>query len=162
MGNMSPEQIVGEYSEHLLKHFNGIDRTVYTTSIETPFPSGKLIVSRTDLEGNITHMNQAFIDISGYSEEELQGQPHAILRHPDMPKAVFAEIWQTASRGEKWHGYVKNLRKDGGFYWVHATVIANIRQGKMIGLSSIRRQASAAKIAAAESQYRLMMEQENA
>lgn len=160
MGNMLPEHIIGEYTEHVFKHFNSVDRVVYVTKIETPFPAGKLIVSRTDLDGTITHMNQAFVDISGYSEEELLGQPHAILRHPDMPKAVFADIWETASRGEKWHGYVKNLRKDGGFYWVHATVIANVRQGKMIGLSSIRRQASIAKIAEAESKYKTMLEQE--
>jgi aerotaxis receptor len=161
MGNMSPDNIVGEYREHLFTHYNGIERTVFYTNLETPFPVGKLIVSRTDLDGNITHMNQAFIDISGYNKDELVGQPHAILRHPDMPKALFKDIWETASRGEKWQGYVKNLRKDGGFYWVHATVIANIRQGKMIGLSSIRRQASAQKIAVAEQQYRLMLEQEN-
>jgi aerotaxis receptor len=160
MGNMSPEQIIGEYTEHVLQHFNSEPRTIYVTEIETPFPAGKLIVSRTDLEGNITHMNQAFIEMSGYSEQELIGQPHAILRHPDMPKAVFADIWQTAGRGEKWHGYVKNLRKDGGFYWVHATVIANIRQDKVVGLSSVRRQASLSKIAEVETQYQLMLEQE--
>lgn len=162
MDNMSTQQIVGDYTEHTQQYFNAPDRTLYTSTIETPFPKGKLIVSRTDLEGNITHMNQAFVDISGYSEAELVGQPHSILRHPDMPKQIFSEIWQTASRGEKWQGYVKNLRKDGGFYWVHATVIANIRQGKMTGLSSIRRQASAAKIAEAEHLYRQMLEQEKA
>jgi len=162
MGNMSPEQIVGEYTEHLLQHFSSAARTVYTTEIETEFPAGKLIVSRTDLDGNITHMNQAFVDMSGYSEEELLGQPHAILRHPDMPKAVFSEVWEVAGRGEKWHGYVKNLRKDGGFYWVHATVIANIRQGKVIGLSSVRRQPSAKKIIEMDAKYRQMLEQEQA
>jgi len=157
---MSPEQIMGDYTEHLLQHHQGKSRTVYVTNIETPFPAGKLIVSRTDLTGNITHMNQAFVDISGYSEAELLNQPHAILRHPDMPRAIFADIWATANRGEKWQGYVKNLRKDGGFYWVYATVIANIRQGKVIGLSSIRRQASIKKIAEVELQYREMLEQE--
>lgn len=160
MENMSLDNIVGEYREHLLTHYDGTKRTVFSTAVETPFPAGKLIVSRTDLNGNITHMNQAFIEISGYSEDELIGQPHSILRHPDMPKALFKDIWNTASRGEKWQGYVKNLRKDGGFYWVNATVIANIRQGKMIGLSSIRRQASAQKILEAEQQYSLMLEQE--
>lgn len=162
MGNMSPEHIIGDYKEFLLQHFNSASRTVYVTAIETPFPAGKLIVSRTDLAGNITHMNQAFVDMSGYPESELVGQPHAILRHPDMPKAVFKEIWDTASRGEKWQGYVKNLRKDGGYYWVNATVIANIRNGEMVGLSSVRRQASAKKIAQAEEQYRQLLEQEQA
>jgi PAS domain-containing protein len=114
MGNMSPEHIIGDYKEYLLQHFNNPPRSIFVTTIETPFPAGKLIVSRTDLAGNITHMNQAFVEMSGYPESELVGQPHAILRHPDMPKAVFKEIWDTASRGEKWQGYVKNLRKDGG------------------------------------------------
>jgi aerotaxis receptor len=161
MGNMSLEHIIGDYKEYVLQHFNSAPRTIYVTQLETPFPAGKLIVSRTDLEGNITHMNQAFIDISGYSESELIRQPHAILRHPDMPKAIFKEIWDTASAGKKWDGYVKNLRKDGGFYWVHATVIANIRDGKMMGLSSIRRQASISKIAEAEVLYKKMLEQES-
>lgn len=160
MGNMQTEDIIGNYVEHTLQHFNSPPRTIYVTDIETPFPVGKLIVSRTDLKGNITHMNQAFVDISGYSETELINQPHAILRHPDMPAAVFADIWETASRGEKWHGYVKNLRKDGGFYWVHATVIANIRDGKMMGLSSVRRQASLSKIAETEIVYSQMLKQE--
>ncbi len=162
MANMSLDQIVGEYNEHLLQHYDSADRIIYTTQLETEFPAGKLIVSRTDLNGNITHMNQAFIDMSGYSESELLGQPHSILRHPDMPKAVFADVWKIAGRGEKWHGYVKNLRKDGGCYWVHATVIANIRQGKVIGFSSIRRQASATKVAEAKIQYSQMLEQEQA
>jgi len=160
MGNMSPEDIIGDYTKHTLQHFNNEPRTIYVTEIETPFPKGKLIVSRTDLAGKITHMNQAFIDMSGYAEAELIGQAHSILRHPDMPKAVFKEIWDTASKGEKWHGYVKNLRKDGGFYWVHATVIANIRNGKITGLSSVRRQASASKILKSAARYSQMLEQE--
>lgn len=160
MGNMSPENIVGSYKKYVLQHFNSEPRTIYVTDIETPFPAGKLIVSRTDLAGTITHMNQAFVDMSGYSEEELIDQPHAILRHPDMPKAIFKEIWDTASAGKKWQGYVKNLRRDGGFYWVHATVIANIRNGEMVGLSSVRRQPSASKIAEAKALYKTMLEQE--
>jgi aerotaxis receptor len=94
---------------------------------EVPYPDGRLIVSRTDLDGIITHANRSFIEMSGYSEEELIGAPHSILRHPDMPKAAFQDLWDTVQSGKIWQGYVKNLRKDGCYYWVKATVIPNVR-----------------------------------
>ena len=119
----------------------------YILDEEVEFPDGKLITSRTDLNGIITHANEAFVTMSAWSREELIGQPHSILRHPDMPKAAFADLWHTVSKGEKWHGYVKNLRKDGRYYWVYATVIPNIRNGKIEGYTSVRRRASAAMVA---------------
>ena len=88
-------------------------RTVYWTDVEVPFPDGRLIVSRTNLEGIITHANEAFVEMSGHEREDLIGAPQHILRHPDMPQAAFKDLWETVKRGEKWHGYVKNLRKDG-------------------------------------------------
>ena len=84
--------------------------------------------------------------MSGYTREELIGQPHSILRHPDLPKAAFADLWTTVQSGKKWHGYVKNLRKDGGYYWVYAVVVPNIRGGKIIGYTSVRRKPSRTKI----------------
>ena len=74
------------------------------------------------------------------------GQPHSILRHPDLPKAAFADLWATVQAGKKWRGYVKNLRKDGGYYWVHAVVVPNVRAGKIIGYTSVRRKPSRTKI----------------
>ena len=123
------------------------------TELESPFPEGRLIVSRTDPEGIITHVNQSFIDMSGYSKEELLGAPHYILRHPDMPPLAFKGLWDTLAKGEKWQGYVKNLRKDGGFYWVKATVIANVRNDKVVGYTSVRRKPSRQKIAECSSLY---------
>ncbi len=82
----------------------------------------------------ITAANQSFVDMSGYSLEELIGAPHHILRHPFMPGPAFKDLWDTISAGKKWHGYVKNLRKDGRYYWVYATVIPNVRNGKIVAL----------------------------
>ena len=75
------------------------------------------IVSRTDIKGIITFANKGFCTLSGYSKEELISQPHSIIRHPDMPKIIFQEMWQTIQENKKWHGFIKNLRKDGRYYW---------------------------------------------
>jgi aerotaxis receptor len=135
---------------------------VLVSDREVPFPEGKLIVSRTDPQGILTHGNQSFVEMSGYSEAELIGQPHQILRHPDMPKAAFKDLWDTLARGEKWTGYVKNLRKDGAYYWVLATVVANVRDGKVVGYTSVRRKPSRQRIDECIEQYRQMITQESA
>ncbi|TXH77868.1 MAG: PAS domain S-box protein [Thiothrix sp.] len=130
---------------HLIYH-DGTMREVSIENEEVPFPEGKLIVSRTDLAGRITHCNPSFVEMSGYTREELIGQPHHILRHPDMPAAAFQDLWDTIQQSKQWHGYVKNLRKDGRFYWVYATVIPNIRNGVITGYTSVRRKPSRAKV----------------
>jgi PAS domain S-box-containing protein len=146
MNDMDPSHIVGTAVEQLLKYADGSQRKVLVTDVETPYPDGKLIVSRTDTQGVITHFNQAFIDMSGYGKDEIIGQPHFILRHPDMPKAAYADLWSTVNAGRKWHGYVKNLRKDGGYYWVHAVVVPNVRGGEIVGFTSVRRKPSRRKV----------------
>ena len=133
-------------TEAYLQYSDGTGRRVYFTDTEVPFPEGRLIVSRTDLQGLITHANDAFVEMSGYAREELIGAPHHILRHPDMPRLAFKGLWDTLSSGQKWHGYVKNLRKDGAHYWVYATAVANIRNGKAVGYTSVRRKPSRKKI----------------
>lgn len=142
ISDMKVEDIVGDYKEITLQLYNVGPRKIFYTEIETPFPEGKLIVSTTDKDGNITHVNHAFIEMSGYTEAELIGTPHSILRHPDMPPAAFKDLWDTVTKGEKWQGIVKNLRKDGGYYWVKATVIPNIRNGQVVGYTSVRRKPS--------------------
>jgi aerotaxis receptor len=144
--DMNPEDIIGDYKEVILDLYGSIRRRIFYTEIETPYPDGKLIVSTTDKNGIITHVNQSFIEMSGYSEDELINAPHSILRHPDMPPVAFKDLWDTVNRGEKWQGFVKNLRKDGGFYWVKATVIPNVRQGRVVGYTSVRRKPSPTKI----------------
>jgi aerotaxis receptor len=129
-----------------LLYHDGTERTVDIIDQEVPFPDGRLIVSRTDTMGVMTHFNQSFIDMSGYLEEELMGKNHYILRHPDMPAAAFKDLWDTVQQGKKWSGYVKNLRKDGLYYWVHAVVIPNVRNKKIVGYTSVRRKPSRNKI----------------
>lgn len=146
----------GEAVEHILNFFDGTSRTVYDTGVEHPYPDGRLIVSRTDLNGILTHVNDAFVEISGYSEDELIGKPQHILRHPDMPSAAYAGLWATVKAGKKWHGYVKNLCKDGGHYWVYATVVPNVRRGEVVGYTSVRRKPSRSKVAEAVAQYATM------
>ncbi len=146
MQDMVLADISGDYRESTLIFFDGTSRHVFYTEIEKPFPDGKLIVSRTDTKGIITHVNHSFVEMSGYSKEELIGAPHHILRHPFMPPAAFKDLWDTIEQGKKWHGYVKNLRKNGGYYWVHAVVIANIRNGKITGYTSVRRKPSRRKV----------------
>jgi aerotaxis receptor len=159
---MQPEFIKGEYQETMLELYGGIRRRVLYTESEIPYPDGKLIVSTTDPEGVITHVNQSFVDMSGYTEAELIGAPHSILRHPDMPAAAFKDLWDTVNRGEKWQGFVKNLRKDGGYYWVKATVIPNVRQGKVVGYTSVRRKPSRTKVEESIKLYSAMIQQERA
>ena len=144
--DMKPEDIVGDYKEATLNLYHSISRKVLYTNIETDYPDGKLIVSTTTSEGIITHVNQSFVDMSGYTADELLGAPHSILRHPDMPPAAFQGLWDTVKKGAKWQGFVKNLRKDGGYYWVKAIVIPNIRLGKLVAYTSVRRKPSKNKV----------------
>ncbi|PIE23797.1 MAG: diguanylate cyclase [Neptuniibacter caesariensis] len=145
-----------EFREVVIDYYDGTSRTAKIYDHEIPYPEGKLIVSRTDTKGVITHANQAFVDMSGYSYEELIGKNHYILRHPDMPAAAFADLWETLAAGNKWHGYVKNLCKDGSYYWVKATVIPNIRNGVVVGYTSVRREPSRSKIAESEELYKTL------
>lgn len=148
--------------EYQLKFYDGTTRTVYDQDVERPYPDGKLIVSRTDLNGILTHANDAFVEISGYDRDELIGKPHHILRHPDIPAAVYADMWATLKSGQKWHGYVKNLCKDGTHYWVYATAVPNVRRGETVGYTSVRRKPSRSKVTEAAAMYAEMRAQANA
>ncbi len=149
-------------SEVTLKYYDGHSDARVVLDEEVPYPEGKLIVSRTDVEGKITHCNQAFVEMSGFQEDELIGQPHYILRHPDMPAAAFKDLWDTVKTESKWSGYVKNLRKDGKYYWVYAVVVPNIRQGKLVGFASVRRKPSRTKINECRDLYKTMLAEEKA
>jgi len=119
--------------------------TTFDMFLETNVPAGELIVSRTDFDGKITYVNETFARISGYKPEELVGKKHSIIRHPDMPKSAFKDLWETIKRGETWEGYVKNLRKDKGYYWVLAHISTVIKDGKAIGYKSVREPVSKEK-----------------
>ncbi len=105
---------------------------------EAEIPQGKLILSRTDLNGKITYANDTFAHVCGYRVEELIGKPHNIVRHPDMPRSIFKQMWDTLLGGKEWQGIVKNLRKDGGYYWVKASVVPLSENGRITGFKSSR------------------------
>ncbi|MBK1721488.1 methyl-accepting chemotaxis protein [Thiocystis violacea] len=113
----------------------------------------QLIVSRTDLKGRITDFNHDFVDISGFTEQELMGAPQNIIRHPDMPAAAFKDMWDTIQAGKPWTGLVKNRCKNGDFYWVEANVSPLREQAQTIGYISVRRKPSREQIAKAEATY---------
>lgn len=147
------EEHTGQMREEVIRYYDGTERVAKILDQEIPYPDGKLIVSRTNPEGIITHVNQAFVDMSGYTREELIGSNHYILRHPDMPTVAFKGLWDTVEKGEKWQGFVKNLCKNGTYYWVKATVIPNIRNGQLVGYTSVRRKPSRSKIRESEALY---------
>lgn len=119
------------------------------------------IISKTDLKGRITYCNRIFIEFSGYAEDELLGAPHNLIRHPDMPRGVFKLLWDTVGQGKEIFAYVKNMSKDGGFYWVLANVTPNRDlQGNIEGYFSARRKPSRGAVTAAGDLYRMMLEEE--
>ena len=120
-----------------------------------------LIVSSTDLKGIITYANRKFCNIAGYTKEELIGKNHNIVRHPDMPKAAFQEVWETISEGKDWTGIVKNLRKDGRYYWVYSHISPVFSDGVITGYTAARRPASASEISEIIPVYRDLIEKES-
>jgi aerotaxis receptor len=124
------------------------------------FKSG-VIVSSTDLKGIITYANRKFCEISGYTKQELTGKNHNIIRHPDMPKAAFKDLWDTIQAGKEWTGIVKNLRKDGRYYWVytHVSPVKN-DEGEIIGYTAARRPASESEKKESAELYKEMLEKE--
>ena len=123
------------------------------TNVETILPDNQFIYSRTDLKGVITEANQAFCDVSGYTREEMVGQPHNMVRHPDMPEAAFKDMWADLKIGRPWRGIVKNRRKDGGFYWVVANASPVRENGQIVGYQSVRSRPSREEIEAATAAY---------
>ncbi len=123
------------------------------TQKEYDYPDSWIIVSTTDTKGIITYCNKAFIDVSGFTEQELLGANHNIIRHPDMPPAAFKNLWDTIKSGKPWRGIVKNRRKDGDHYWVDAYVTPVYEGNQLVGYLSVRVKPSRAEIAAAERLY---------
>jgi aerotaxis receptor len=126
---------------------------------EYTFEDG-VIISETDLKGIITYANRKFCEIAGYSRDELKGKNHNIIRHPDMPKAAFQDLWETIQSGKEWSGIVKNLRKDGMYYWVHSYITTAVKNGEVIGYIAARKPATAIEIEEAENEYAKLLEKE--
>jgi aerotaxis receptor len=127
----------------------------HATQVETMVPDNVFIYSQTDLKGIIVEANEAFAALSAYSVDEMVGKPHNLVRHPDMPKEAFADLWKSIKAGRPWQGLVKNRRKDGGYYWVLAT-ISPVRGegGRVVGYQSLRRRPSREQVNAASDAYR--------
>lgn len=131
------------------------------TSVERQMREDDFIVSKTDLKGRITYGNRIFIEFSGYSENELLGTQHNIIRHPDMPRAVFKLLWDTIQTKQECNAYVKNMAKDGSFYWVFANVTPNFdRDGNVIGYFSVRRKPKASGVKTVTGLYQTMLDAE--
>jgi len=122
---------------------------------------GRSLISETDLKGVITFVNRKFVEMTGYTKEEAVGQPHSILRHPDMPKAAFKQMWSVVKEGKTWEGYVKNLRKDGKYYWVIVTIVPKKDEdGNTIGYIASRKMPDRQLLKTVEQQYKELLEKE--
>lgn len=122
---------------------------------------GRVIISQTDVEGVITFVNRQFCDVSGYTAQELIGKPHNIVRHPDMPTAKFAQMWKTIKSGQAWNGLIKNLRKDGMYYWVEIEILPiKDDRDEITGFISAGKVASRTNVQENADLYRKMIETE--
>lgn len=131
------------------------------TGVEKTFRPDQIIVSKTDSRGRLTYVNPLFSEISGYTEEELIGQPHNIIRHPDMPHCVFHELWERIAAGHELFAYIVNLSADGGHYWVLAHVTPTFDSNRtIVGYHSNRRTASPRALARIQSVYDRLLAEE--
>lgn len=124
------------------------------TQREIDYPESAVFVSKTDTKGAITYVSDAFVEVSGFTREELIGSNHNIVRHPDMPEWAFADLWATVKAGHPWRGYVKNRAKNGDYYWVRANVVPIFNHGNIVGYISLRKKPSKAEVSGAEALYR--------
>ena len=138
-------------------------RAIEPTSIERTMREDDFIVSKTNAKGIITYGNPIFIEFSGYTEADLPGSQHNIIRHPDMPRSVFKLAWDTIQGGKEFFGYVKNMSKDGGFYWVFTHIAPDFDANRQIvGFTSVRRCPRREAISKIEPVYREMLQAERA
>lgn len=139
------------------------DKAITPTRNERVMREDDFIVSKTDLKGRITYGNEIFIEFSGYTEQELLGSQHNVIRHPDMPRAAFKLAWDTIQAGREFFAYVKNMSKDGGFYWVFTHITPDFGpKGEIVGYYSVRRCPRRDALAKIEPVYRQMLEAERA
>lgn len=131
------------------------------TSKEYSLNATELIVTKTDLKGNITYANETFLNISIFNEKDILAKPHNIIRHPDMPKAVFKLLWNTLKSGDEFFGIIKNMCSDGGYYWVFANVTPSYgADNEVIGYFSVRRKANPALVKIMSELYQTMCDVE--
>lgn len=133
------------------------DKSITPTNVERVMREEDFIVSKTDLSGRITYGNRIFQEFAGYSEEELLGTQHNIIRHPDMPRAAFQLAWDTIQSEKEFFAFVKNMSKDGSFYWVFTHITPSYdRTGKVIGYLSVRRKPNPSAVELISGIYKQM------
>ena len=136
-------------------------RAIRPTGVESFHGEEELIVSKTDLKGRITYANDVFVRMAKYSYAELMGAPHSLIRHPDMPRAVFKLLWDTLQSKQEIFAYVVNLAKDGSHYWVFAHVTPTFdERGNIIGYHSNRRKPDSAPVERIKPIYKALCEEE--
>ncbi len=145
----------------LARRLTKADSPQYITDEEMKFDRNELIISRTDIRGTITYCNSIFAKMSGWTQEELLGSNHNLIRHPDMPKAAYQLVWDSIKANNEFYGYVKNLRKNGGYYWVFAYITADLNDdGEIAGYTSYRRYAPKLAIDTMKPIYKLLRDAE--
>lgn len=137
------------------------DKSIVPTQQERVMREDDFLVSRTDMKGRLVYGNQIFIEFSGYQEHELLGQQHNIVRHPDMPRGVFKFLWDTIQKKQECFAYVKNMSRDGSYYWVFANVTPSIdANGQLEGYFSVRRKPKPQAVQVVTDLYRQMLDEE--
>ncbi|ATD00460.1 PAS domain-containing protein [Pseudoalteromonas spongiae] len=131
-----------------------------SASQQIHFAEDELIISKTDIRGNITYANRTFMRVSNFPESKLIGQPHNIIRHPDMPRGVYYGMWKTLKAKQEFFGFVKNLTADGDYYWVFANVTPDLVNGEIQGFFSVRRSPPDAAIKTISEVYQKMQQVE--
>lgn len=127
---------------------------------EVTYSEHEQLVSTTDLQGDITYANSIFCKVAGYQLDEMLGQHHNMVRHPDMPKAAFRELWSHIKEGKSWRGAVKNRCRDGRYYWVDAYVTPILQEGQLVGYQSVRTRLKPEYRARAEQLYKQLLAEE--
>ena len=128
-----------------------------TNSREKSVPENAFIVTKTDSKGRIAYANRLFLELSGYQEGEILGKSHNVIRHPEMPRGIFKLLWDSIKSGQEFNGYIKNLCKDGGFYWVFANITPSLKNGELLGYYSVRRKARDAALPQIQNLYQDML-----
>lgn len=134
--------------------------SVSPSGVNRTFAPDEVIVSKTDLTGRITYVNDVFLHVARYEEDEVIGQPHNMIRHPDMPRTVFKLLWEEIEAGREIFAYVKNLAKDGAHYWVFAHVTPTRKDGRIVGYHSNRRSPHVSSVSAIAPIYAAMLAEE--
>ena len=135
---------------------------IQPTNVEKVMRENDFIVSKTDTTGVLTYCNQIFMEFAKYEEHELLGQQHNIVRHPDMPRVVFKLLWDTVKQGKEINAYVKNMAKDGSFYWVDANITPVVNdKGELQGYYSVRRKPDSVKLGKVKKLYKTLLDEEN-